>query len=218
MKSLNLIPSVLVILTLTACAHQVPEPGPLNDQGLTTYSHRAFEELAIQQPIDFSQYKKIKFDPVTVAYDDANRSDVLNRGVDAFQFDDRELAVFNRQFLKGFSTAWQKQFGWEVTDAVGSDVILVKAAIVDLYLYGSIKNNKPLPGTTITDESSKMVIEVTLLDSQSGKVLLNSRGKKTTGWRGQMTRTSSVSYWNDAYQAFLQWASLLGNQIVYAAK
>ena len=62
MKSLNLIPSVLVILTLTACAHQVPERGTLNDQGLTTYSHRAFEELAIQQPIDFSQYKKIKFE------------------------------------------------------------------------------------------------------------------------------------------------------------
>lgn len=213
MKILHPVLSVFCIFTLAACTSQTPQPGPVDDRGLTTYSHNAFEKLAIRRTTDFSTYKKIKIDPVTVAYDDTKRRDLLNRGNEAFQFDDKELEIFNRQFEKGVSTAWKKQFGWEVTNETGSGVILVKAAIVDLYLYGSIKNDEILLHTTITDESSKMVIELTLLDSQNGSVLLESRGKKTTGWHGQMTRTSSVSYWSDAYQAFLQWASMLGNQI-----
>ncbi|MEH6558627.1 MAG: hypothetical protein V7459_09055 [Oceanicoccus sp.] len=213
MKLLQYISSILLTFTLAACANQSPQPGSVNDEGLTTYSHNSFEELAIRQTTDFGLYKRIKIDPVTVAYSDKKRSDMLNRGDEAFQFDDKELEKFNRQFVKGLSVAWGKQFGWEVTDESASDVILVKAAIVDLYLYGSIKNNEILPSTTITEESSKMVIELTLVDSQNGSVLLESRGKKITGWRGQMTRTSSVTYWNDAYRAFLQWASLIGNQI-----
>lgn len=213
MKLLHPILSVFCIFTLAACTSQTPQPGSVNNQGLTTYNHNSFEKLAINRTIDFSLYKKIKFAPVTVAYDGTKRRDLLNRGDKAFQFDDKELEIFNRQFVKGFSSTWGKQFGWEATDETGPDVILVKAAIVDLYLYGSIKNNEILPHTTITDESSKMVIELTLLDSQDGSVLLESRGRKTTGWRGQMTRSSSVLYWNDAYRAFLQWANLLGNQI-----
>lgn len=213
MKLLQSISSILFIFTLAACANQPPQPGAVNDKGLTTYSHNSFEELAIRQATDFSLYKKIKIDPITVAYSDTKRNDILNRGDEAFQFDDKELEKFNQQFVKGLSAGWGKQFGWEVTDESASDVILVKAAIVDLYLYGSIKNNEILPSATITDETSKMVIELTLVDSQNGSVLLESRGKKTTGWRGQMTRASSVTYWNDAYQAFLQWANLIGNQI-----
>ncbi len=213
MKRLHTVLSILFISTLAACTTQTAQPGPINDQGLTTYSHKAFETLAINRTIDFSLYKKVKFDPVTVTYDGTRRSDLLNRGDEAFQFDDKELEIFNRQFVKGFSAAWGKQFGWEVTDETGSDVILVKAVIKDLYLYGSIKNNGILPHSTLTDESSKMVIELTLLDSENGNVLLESRGKKTTGWSGKMTRFSSVSYWNDAYRAFLQWANLVGNQI-----
>ncbi|GEM_PF-6303922 len=213
MKFLTQIFSVFFIVTLTACANQTPEPSPMNAQGLTTFQHSAFDKLEINRSIDFSQYKKIKFDPATVAYNGTHRRDLLNRGEEAFQFDERELEIFNRQLVKGFSSAWAQQFGWEVTEETGSDVILVRAAIVDMYLYASIKNDEILPHSSITDESSKMTIKLSLLDSQSEQLLLTAQGKKTTGWRGQLTRTSSVSYWNDAYRAFLQWASLVGNQI-----
>ena len=64
-----------------------------------------------------------------------------------------------------------------------------------------------------------MNIRVQLLDSVSGELLLDSNGRKTTGRSASETRynisdqVSSVRYWNDAYHAFRQWASLLGTQI-----
>ena len=80
MKFLTQIFSVFFIVTLTACANQTPEPSPMNAQGLTTFQHSAFDKLEINRSIDFSQYKKIKFDPATVAYNGTHRRDLLKRG------------------------------------------------------------------------------------------------------------------------------------------
>ena len=206
------------LLVLSACSSTQPVAGPTNEQGLATVEHNSFEQLLIRPGVDFNQYRKILIEPVTVSYSEQRRTDSLNRKQSAFEFDDRELELFNKQFVKAVSSQWNKTFGWELTDQPGADVITVKAAVTDLYLYASIKNNEILPHAAATNESSKMVIELSLTDSQSGQLLLQSKGQKTTGWRGNsldtMRRVSSVRYWNDAYQAFRQWASLLGSQIV----
>jgi hypothetical protein len=208
-----------LLLLLGACATQTPELGPVNDQGLSPVTNSSFDELLIRPGANFSQYNKIKIEPVSVSYDDQRRTDSLNRHKDAFEFNEKELALFNQQFIKAFSDQWLQSFGWELTDETGSGVIVVKAQVTDLYLYASIKNNNVYPTQTITNESSRMEIHLSLIDSQSGEKLLDSQGKKTTGIRGSgvntMTRISSVRYWGDVHQAFRQWAGQLARQIQY---
>jgi hypothetical protein len=219
MPILSRIAIISWLLLLAACATQTPESGPVNEQGLSPITNSNFDELLIRPDANFNQYRKIKIEAVTVSYDDRRRTDTLNRRKEAFQFDERELAMFNQQFVKAVSSQWQKAFGWELTEETGSDVIVVKAEVTDLYLYASIKNNEIYPTKAATNESSRMVIHLSLLDSQSGEVLLDSQGKKITGLRGSgvntMTRTSSVRYWSDAHQAFRQWATQLASQIEY---
>lgn len=209
---------VLTLLALLAACSQNPaERGPVTEEGLTTLTQSAFDELAIRANSNFSQYRKFKIEPLTVSYDDTRRYDSLNRKKSAFEFDERELALFNEQFSKGLSSAWGDRFGWELTEETGADVIVVKATVTEMYLYASIKNNEVLPSKAATNESSRMVINLELVDSQSGEFLLRSSGKKITGLRGTgvgtMTRTSSVRYWSDAFQAFRQWGNLIATQI-----
>ncbi len=205
-----------LLALLTACS-QHAEKGPINDQGLTTLSQKSFDQLAIRSSTDFSQYRKLKIEPVTVSYDETRRYDSLNRKKSAFEFDERELGLFNEQFSKGISASMGDRFGWELTDESGAEVVVVKATVTDMYLYASIKNNEVLPNKAATNESSRMIINLDLVDGQSGELLLQSSGKKLTGYRGSgvssMTRTSSVRYWNDAFQAFRQWGNLLATQI-----
>jgi Protein of unknown function (DUF3313) len=212
--------SSIIIATLLGLAGCSPTPtviGPTNDQGLAEIKHNSFEQLLIRPDTNFKQYHKIIIEPITVTYSDQKHYDNLNRGEKAFQLDQRELEKFNQQFIKAFSSKWQDSFAWKLTDQKGEDVIIVKAAISDFYLYASIKNDKILPHYAATRDSSKMIIHLSLLDSISGEVLLDSRGKKVIGRNttgsSDLTPVSSVRYWHDSYQGFRQWASLLGRHI-----
>ncbi|MCP3907096.1 MAG: DUF3313 domain-containing protein [Oceanicoccus sp.] len=217
MKTLFHTTIAITLVTLIAACSQIAERGPVNKQGLTTLNHSTFDQLAIRSGTDFSQYRQLKIEPVTVSYDDSRRYDSLNRKKSVFEFDERELALFNQQFSKGLSAAWGERFGWKLSEEAGADVIILKATVTDLYLYAAIKNDEILPHKAATHESSRMVIKLDLIDGESGELLLQSSGKKTTGLTGSgvntMTRVSSVRYWSDAFQAFRQWGHLLATQI-----
>lgn len=213
MKSLNYGIAISLLTLTVACSNQTVTPAPTTTPGLSAVNHKSFIQLAVRPGTDFSQYQRVKIEPLTVAYSDRKRSDQLSRSAEAFEFDDKELAIFNKQFVRALSLEWQESFGWELTEETGADVILVKAAIEDLYLYASIKNDAILPQITITDESSKMTINASLRDSISGDVLFESSSKRKTGWKGVYERTNSVTYWSDANREFRRWASLVGKQL-----
>ena len=217
MTSFYQILGLSIALLISGCSTQTPQYGSTNEEGLVSITNSSFDQLLIRQHTDFSKYRKIKFEPLLVSYDDQPRYDALNRGKDAFQFDDKEMDMFNKQFVKAISSEWKNSFGWDLTEDTGDDVIVVKTTITDLYLYASIKNDEVLPHQAFTNESSKMVIQLSLFDGKTQQRLLESKGSKTTGLRGSDTRSmtslSSVRYWSDSYQAFRQWASLLTSQM-----
>jgi hypothetical protein len=215
LKTITLL--IPIVLALCACITTQPVAAPTHASGLTEVHFKPFDTLLIKPHTNFSQYRKIRIEPLSVSYSQQRRTDNLHRPQSAFEFDEKELALFNRQFLHAVSTQWQKTLGWELTEQAGDDVIVVRATISDLYLYASIKNNEILPHQAIVNTSSKMLIQLELIDSTTGEILLQSKGRKTTGQLGNsvdtLQRISSVSYWNDAYQAFRQWAALLGSQM-----
>lgn len=207
----------LLLGLLAGCSAMKSSDGPIDAEGLAQREHGTLDRLLVRPTTDFASYRKVKIEPITVSFSKDRRYDSLHRGKDAFTFNEREQARFNQQFVNALSMQWNKAFGWELTDEPGDDVIVVKTQVTDLYLYASIKNNTIYPSKTFAYETSKMVISMQMLDSDSGEVLLRSSGKKRTGENkagaGSLTRVSSVSYWNDAYQAFRQWAAVIGTQI-----
>lgn len=210
---------LLSITLLTACTSTTPyQLGPVGKDGLASVEKSTFDELAIHPQKQFRQYKKMLIEPINVSFSERRRStDNLNRRQEDFQFDEKELSIFNRQFSKAVTKRWGDALGWEPTDQPGPDVIIVRAAVTDLYLFASIKNDLIQPTYTLTNESSTMVLSVQLVDSQTGEVLLRSKDKKTTGQIdtgiSNMTRLNSVKYWSDAYQTFSQWAGALSKYL-----
>lgn len=203
-----------LMIPLIACNNAaLRTPGETNELGLTTYPASNFDELAIQNGINFSQYKKIKFEPISVSYDDRRRQYSPRLTDKDFQFDENEQAAFNKQFVKAISKRWNKEFNWELTEEIGDDVILVKGTVSDLYLYASIKHNLPYSSTSYTNKTSRMIIDLDLYDSKSGKLLLTSKDEKITGESNDSTRplqeVNSVTYWRDAYNTFQRLASQL---------
>lgn len=209
---------IAIAIPLTACNTTAQQtPGAVNDQGLTTYPASNFDELAIKRDTDFSQYKKVKFETISVSYDERRRQYGPRLTAKDFQFSESEQAMFNTQFVNAMSSHWNKTLGWELTDEIGDDVILVKATVSDLYLYASIKHNLLNQSTSYTNETSRMVINLDLYDSKSGELLLTSEDKKITGESNNTMRplqkVNSVTYWHDAYNTFQRLASQLSHYI-----
>lgn len=209
---------LIVIVNLIACASPPTSMGTINIDGLMPRSVQGFEEFNIRAQFDAKRYKNIKIEALTVSYDEGRRNDLLHRDKDAFQLDERELAMFNQQYVKASSEQWQRMFGWTLTETADTrETIVLKATITDFYLYASIKNNEILPHKAYSNESSRMTISFSLLDASTGVLLLNGVSKTTTGSKGRGVETmlpvSSVRYWNEAYQGFRQWAIQLGREI-----
>lgn len=205
------------LFALSACSFSTGSGQPDQVAGLTAVKHQSLDQLSLRPGTDFGRYRKILIEPITVTYSKKRRDIRPYHDPSSFEFDQRQLAIFNRQYIKAFSESWSNRFGWHQTDRPADDVIIVKAAVTDLYLNAPINNNQILPHKSFTNESSRMVIELTLVDSLSGDILLHSKGKKTTGRQGSGVETMrsmvSVTYWNDVHRAFRQWASLLGSQL-----
>jgi hypothetical protein len=205
---------IAIAIPLAACnTSALQTPGAVNSQGLTTYPTSNFDELAIKSDVDFSRYTKVKFEPISVSYDERRRQYGPQLTDKDFQFSESEQATFNKQFVDAISNNWNKTLGWELTEEIGDDVILVKASVSDLYLYASIKHNLPHQSTSYTNETSRMVISLDLYDSNSGELLLTSEDKKITGESNNTMRplqkVNSVTYWHDAYNMFQRLASQL---------
>ena len=144
MKKLFRATIVFTLLSLLlSCSQHPAARGPTNEQGLATLTHSAFDKLAIRASTDFSQYRRFKIETLTVSYDNTRRIDLLNRKNSVFEFDQRELALFNKQFSKGLTKAWGKRFGWKLTEETGADVIVVCLRHCHVRIVDAIVEERP---------------------------------------------------------------------------
>lgn len=200
---------MILSLILTACASSTQQAS--TEDGLSGVKS-SMDQLYIRDGVQFNQYHSIYFEPLNVSYSDQKRNDSLSRRDEDFQFDDKEMAIFEDKFRTAFSQQWKEQLGWTVAEQPGPNVLRVKATISDLFLYASIKNDARSPNASLANETSKMQLQIELIDNQQ-QAQLRMIDQKYTGRPGsgpsQMTRVSSVSYWSDAQRMFRQTANNL---------
>ena len=81
----------------------------------------------------------------------------------------------------------------------------------ELYLFGTIKNNKVQPSRVLTSESSRMTLVAELRDA-GGRLLLSSSDQVVTGERDRapadMLPLNSVRYWQELARTLQRWAAL----------
>jgi hypothetical protein len=223
--------SLILSLALAACSSLEQQPiKDYEEQGLDTVHKDSRSELYIRPDITIPLYHKLYIEPITVSYSSQKHSNSPGYVESDFQFDDNELAKFQEQFNKAVSEAWSKaenhivltklnpiQEGEQTNAAkqeTNNDTLIMRVSITDLYLYASIKNNKAGRNTALVNESSKMVINMDLLDARTNEVFIRSIDRRTTGYSSGLERQmSSVSYFNDVHQTFRSWINQLASRL-----
>jgi hypothetical protein len=223
--------SLLLSLALAACSSIEQQPiKDYEEEGLDTVHKDSRSELYIRPDITIPLYHKLYIEPVTVSYSSQKHSNSPGLNESDFQFDDSELAKFQEQFNKAVSEAWSKADNHVVLTELNpapegdqantaeqeakNDTLIMRVSITDLYLYASIKNNKAGRNTAMVTESSKMVINMELLDARTKEVFIRSIDRRKTGYSsGPQRQMTSVSYFNDVHQTFRSWIKQLANRL-----
>ena len=223
--------SLLLSLALAACSSI--EQQPIKDyeqQGLDTVHKNSRSELYIRPDITIPLYHKLYIEPISVSYSSQKHTNSPGFNESDFQFDDSELAKFQEQFNKAVSEAWSKADNHVVLTELNpalegdqantaeqeanNDTLIMRVSITDLYLYASIKNNKAGRNTAMVTESSKMVINMELLDARTNEVFIRSIDRRKTGYSsGPQRQMTSVSYFNDVHQTFRSWINQLASRL-----
>lgn len=223
--------SIILSLALAACSSvDQPKLKDYEDEGLDTVHKNSRSELYIRPDIALPLYHKLYIEPITVSYSSQKHSNSPGFSESDFQFNDNELAKFQQQFNKAIGEVWKRTESHTLLDElnitpdgdeansgeaqVSDDTLIMRISITDLYLYASIKNNKAGRNTTMVNESSKMVINMELIDAKTNAVLIRSKDRRTTGYSSDTQRQmSSVSYFNDVYQTSHSWINQLASRL-----
>jgi hypothetical protein len=190
------------------------------EPGLEKVSVSGLDSLYVRPGTDFDRYARIKIESLKVSFDERRRIGLSDYREGDFTFDEIELETFNKRFTAAVSEVWLKRQGWQLTEEVGEDVLILRTSIEDLYLFVSIKERRSVRQDSMARETSRMTIHARLIDAATGQTVLVSTDRRITGERSagssSLRRVTPGRYWQDAYTNFHQWAVQLARSFAEA--
>lgn len=181
----------------------------INDEGMELVKDSKLATVYADPGADLSIYNRIWLQDATVAFKknwqrDQNRSNpfkVRTKDMERIQEDVATLfrEVFTKELLDG---------GYEMTEEIGDDVLLVKPAIVDLDV---IAPDIQRTGRTFSysESAGEMTLNLELFDSLTGDKIAKATDRKRDFQRGYLEWRTSVSNRADARRMMTSWAKAL---------
>lgn len=181
----------------------------VNDEGMELVKDSELATVYADPGTDLGIYKRIILLDATVAFKknwqrDQNRGNPLkvkDKDMVTIQQDVADLfrEVFTRELVEG---------GYAMADEPGEDVLLVKPAIVDLYV-----NAPDIPSSTLTrsfsESAGEMTLNLELYDSVTDDKIAKATDRKRDYERGYLEWRTSVSNRADARRMMTAWAKAL---------
>jgi hypothetical protein len=194
-----------VMLPDTAVAQQPPQEW----DGLVRVEKKALDHVYVRPKVEFKAYTRVRLDPVHVAMDknwDPNSGRV---GLES-RLSSADVQRIREELSKLFRDVFAERLsksGYPLVDAGGDDVLLVKAALINVSV------NAPDSGSTTTRsfvmDAGRMTLVMELADSVTGQMLARvvdtKEGSDTRGVQWANSVTNSV----EARRAIAQWADAL---------
>ena len=181
----------------------------VNDEGMELVEDSDLATVYADPGADLSIYNRIWLQDATVAFKknwqrDQNRSDpfkVRTKDMERIQEDVATLfrEVFTKELLDG---------GYELTEEIGDDVLLVKPAIVDLDVIAP-DIQRASRTHSYSESAGEMTLNLELFDSLTGDKIAKATDRKRDYRRGYMEWRTSVSNRADARRMMTSWAKAL---------
>jgi len=165
---------------------------------------------------DLSGYDKIILLEPGIAFQKNWKSDYnSSRRLD--RIDDRDMenmiARGKKIFLEQFTKTLEKK-GYPVVHAAEGNVMLVRAAIIDLTVFAADPNRTAGTRSKVyTEYAAEATLVLEIYDSLTGQIIVRAIDRKNDigdnfGWAQSRTQFSNI---NDARSAFHEWALMLTN-------
>ena len=206
--------TLAVVLMLVASMAALPvmakkDLPTVNDEGMELVKDSELATVYADPGADLSIYSKIWLEDATVAFK-KNWQRNQNRG--------QSLKVRNsdmERILEDVATLFREVFteelqngGYEMTEEIGEDVLIVKPAIVDLDVT-SPDIRSASRTYTYSETAGEMTLNLELFDSLTGDKIVKATDRKRDYDRGYMEWRTRVSNRADAKRMMRSWAKAL---------
>ena len=181
----------------------------VNDEGMQLIKNSDLATVYADPGADLSVYKRIMLVDATVAFKKNWKRD-QNRG-NALKVKDRDMEKIQAAVADVFREVFTKELvdgGYEMTDAPGEDVLLVKPAIVDLDVSAPDIQSSAVT-RSFSESAGEMTLNLELYDSVTNDKIAKATDRKQDRWRGRMEWRTSVSNRADARRMMQGWAEAL---------
>lgn len=220
MKYLSI--TLIAAAVLLAGCESTSTSAPLvSEDGLVRIKSKRAEVVYVQPGASLDGYDKIMLTEPRISFrqdwkSDWNMDNPMNRVDDRYMAE--AVATGQRLLLEEFERTLTKK-GFTIVDQPGSDVLMVKPAIIDLDIFAPDPNNTAgMWSKTYSNGSGRATLFLELFDSSSQQILvrvMDTKDNENDGytWRVQRNRTTNMA---DARGAFASWGTDLANGLIQA--
>ena len=162
----------------------------------TTYvrqSNTVVEQAYVQPGADFSKYRKLMTDGLEIYYPQSDAAPP-----------EEQLERIRESFRSAFTDVIGNDY--EVVDAPGPDVLMVKAQLIDMKVTGASGDYNPSGRLRDLVARGELTFLMEMIDSESGDVLARA-GDRTK----DVSTNGDAAEWAEVDKAAKYWAGLFRN-------
>jgi hypothetical protein len=170
-------------------------------------------DLAYRRPgASLAAYSKVRISPVTVAF--RKDFDPIKPG-SRMKYAPQDLEKIRTGVAKIVHDEFVEELGrgsYATTDAAGSDVLDIRASVIDLYVNAPDTMDA---GRTraYTMDAGEMSLVLELVDSTTGQVLARVYDRREARGTGRLTWSNSVTNQAEAANVARSWARILRSRL-----
>ena len=209
-KILFVILAVLFTLATASPAWAKKSLPAVNDEGMELVKDSNLATVYADPGADLSIYNRIWLQDATVAFKknwqrDQNRSRPLKvRDEDMKRIQEDVATLFREVFARELIDG-----GYELTEEIGDDVLIVRPAIVDLDVTAPDIQRTGGRERSFSESAGEMTLNLELFDSITGDKIVKATDRKRDFQRGFLQWRTSVSNRADARRMMTSWAKAL---------
>jgi hypothetical protein len=215
MTNRTLLVLVSALLLVPACAgppgNEVGSSAEVSHDGLVRVEKSLrFQQVWVRPGTSLAGYRKILPVDAGVHYKRPPRASRQQ-----FPVSERQMKLLSEGLQSAITEALEKDGDWQIVNERGPDVLIVRAALIDVYL-----SSPPRPSAReqiYTSSAGEATLVVEIFDSESLEILARIADRRsasrnlTTTWR-----SDAVTNRTAAAQLFQRWAQRLREGMDYA--
>ena len=211
-KTLILILSALLSLTVTAVqAKKKQELPEVTADGLHRVPDSKLAIVYAEPGADLGPYNRVSILQAHVAFKKNWARDQRSSSAQALRINSRDIEKIKDNLSAEFHEVFKNaltEAGYEVTDEVADDVMIVRPAIINLDVNAPDTMSAGR-STTFTSSAGEMTLYIELYDSVSGDIIAKALDRRFDRNSGIYTWTNSVTNKAAANRILKGWAGVL---------